>query len=52
LRGVGFAAGLLAGFAAGLAAAFAFVAGGRLAVRVAPRWRAAADRFRSVLSTR
>jgi len=48
LRGVG----LDAGFAAGLEAGAALVDGGRLAVRVAPRWRAAADRFRSALSTR
>jgi hypothetical protein len=38
--------------AAGFAAGLDLVWGGRLAVRVAPRSRAAADLFKSALSTR
>ena len=41
-----------AGLAAGFDAGFDLVWGGRLAVRVAPRSRAAADLFKSALSTR
>ena len=48
----GLLAGLAAGRLAGFAAGFVFVAAGRLAVRFAPRSRAAAERFRSALSTR
>jgi hypothetical protein len=53
LRGAaGLPAGFDAGLAAGLDAGFDLVWGGRLAVRVAPRSRAAADLFKSALSTR